>query len=413
MVNKGLTHDNGRMMPVNVPHGVTARVCTAASSDPAFQQLRTEYITLADAHTDRGRAVLRCIDEADAEARSLLEGTPSRYCTDQPIPAKASSLRPTNLESQFQGVYRTSSSDQFVARICSGGSSKHLGTFSSAEQAGSVYAAAFNARGLRQQGHPVNCECGGRLGPDICAAKLAAKLAEKSTASASSKYRGVTRVTSGKWQAVMCVNGNQEYLGQFEDEEDAARAWDRRAIELGRLPNFDPMATMTALTAPLIARTTATTTATDATTAIATAPTVTAAAVTTATAMATDATMAMVTALTATAAARMTATATVTHATMPTTTALTATAAAVTTTTAAVTDVTDVPTAMPTALTAEKAKQATTAFETSRIKRRSIIEAATAPAPPKKYRFNPEMLKARPGSAAGELPLCHSKRTVA
>ena len=53
-----------------------------------------------------------------------------------------------------------------------------------------------------------------------------------------SNCRGVRLSKSGKWLAKIKVNGKIEHLGTFEDEEDAARAFDRRAIELGRPPNF-------------------------------------------------------------------------------------------------------------------------------------------------------------------------------
>ena len=58
-----------------------------------------------------------------------------------------------------------------------------------------------------------------------------------------SQYRGVTwhapgHVRVGKWRAQIEVDGKTECLGTFKDEEDAAHAFDRRAIEVGRQPNF-------------------------------------------------------------------------------------------------------------------------------------------------------------------------------
>jgi hypothetical protein len=43
---------------------------------------------------------------------------------------------------------------------------------------------------------------------------------------------------TGQWQAKIRVAGKQEHLGYFDDEAEAARAFDTRAAELGRPTNF-------------------------------------------------------------------------------------------------------------------------------------------------------------------------------
>lgn len=56
----------------------------------------------------------------------------------------------------------------------------------------------------------------------------------KPRANASSKYRGVDWVKHAKrWRAKVVSDGKEIYLGHFKDEIQAARAFDKKAIELG------------------------------------------------------------------------------------------------------------------------------------------------------------------------------------
>mmetsp|Transcript_14584 Transcript_14584/g.28229 ORF Transcript_14584/g.28229 Transcript_14584/m.28229 type:complete len:677 (+) Transcript_14584:571-2601(+) len=62
------------------------------------------------------------------------------------------------------------------------------------------------------------------------------KHAEAPDPSNSSKYRGVYwNKTCKAWRSRIWVNQRSEHLGNFDDEVEAARAFDRRARELGRL----------------------------------------------------------------------------------------------------------------------------------------------------------------------------------
>jgi DNA-binding XRE family transcriptional regulator len=48
----------------------------------------------------------------------------------------------------------------------------------------------------------------------------------------ASRFKGVTRTRAGTWRAVIHHKRKEYYLGTHRDEEDAARAYDEKAIEL-------------------------------------------------------------------------------------------------------------------------------------------------------------------------------------
>lgn len=56
----------------------------------------------------------------------------------------------------------------------------------------------------------------------------------------TSIFRGV-RFRGKKWVAGIKNNGNQEHIGVFTEEIEAAKAWNKRAIELGGFRQLNPV----------------------------------------------------------------------------------------------------------------------------------------------------------------------------
>jgi hypothetical protein len=62
-----------------------------------------------------------------------------------------------------------------------------------------------------------------------------AKRQMRSSSAPQSHFKGVHYLSNGvlkKWRAAITVNGRMEIIGRFDNDRDAAVAWDKRALQL-------------------------------------------------------------------------------------------------------------------------------------------------------------------------------------
>jgi hypothetical protein len=114
--------------------------------------------------------------------------------------------------SKYRGVSWNKNKNKWTATIYSNGKKHNLGYFEDEEEAARAYDRA--ARAHKGEKAQLNFPAEGESGPSR----------------QSSKYRGVSWEKShNKWIAKVQYGGKRHSLGYFEDEEEAARAYDRAA----------------------------------------------------------------------------------------------------------------------------------------------------------------------------------------
>lgn len=125
--------------------------------------------------------------------------------------------------SRFKGVSRHNKTKQWSVQICTNGTRVHLGQFDSEEDAARAYdAAATQAHGafakLNFPGDPIRV--------DLLVKPI------KPKGEHSSIYRGVYWYRAySKWSAMIGFKGKGIGLGYFDVQEDAARAYDKAALQ--------------------------------------------------------------------------------------------------------------------------------------------------------------------------------------
>lgn len=109
------------------------------------------------------------------------------------------------------------------ARIRHNGKEYHLGVYETAEEA----ARAYDNKALELFGEFARLNL-----PDCVGSQPKVRERPRGCKKRFNTYKGIRQLPSGRWQGVCSISRKQYKLGTYETPEEAARAYDKKALEL-------------------------------------------------------------------------------------------------------------------------------------------------------------------------------------